>query len=182
MDERIGNVESLDPHPSVIVRFIQSAAEKTWPSDVALFQDYFDHLGCELDVVDDPAGTEPPAVTRGLFTTTDIRTDGASWAALDGLLSSLNFFAYQHEQDVAAAVVAGYEGVRAGLKDLFGPSPDEQTDGRGNRSAMWRTQDVLIELYAHVTEAPALQVGISHRECNAIYERLLAHTAFKPNP
>lgn len=179
MDERLGNVESLDPHPGVIVRFIQSAVEKAWPSDVGLFQEYFEHLGCELDVVGDPAGTEPPAVTRGFFTTADMRTDGASWVALDGLLFSVNFFAYQHERDVAAA---GYEGVRAGLIDLFSPSPDEQTDERGNRSAMWKTQDILIELYAHVTEVPALQVGISHRERNASYERLLTQTVSNPKP
>ena len=118
MDERIGNVESLDPHPSVIVRFIQSAAEKTWPSDVALFQDYFDHLGCELDVVDDLAGTEPPGRDSRIIYNDGYSDRWCLWAALDGLLSSLNFFAYQHEQDVAAAVVAGYEGVRAGLEDF----------------------------------------------------------------
>ncbi|MFJ4285445.1 hypothetical protein ACIPY0_07340 [Paenarthrobacter nicotinovorans] len=168
MDERIKNGETLDPAPSVIVRFIQSAARKTWPSEIGLFQEYFEHFGCELGVVTDPAGTEPPAVTQGFFMTAEMRTDGASWFALDGLLCGINFFAYEHEREVPTAVIAGYEGVRAGLIGLFGQSPDERADRRGNRAAAWRTQDVLIELYAHVTVAPALQVGISHRERTAV--------------
>ncbi|WP_045731955.1 hypothetical protein [Pseudarthrobacter chlorophenolicus] len=182
MDESVGIVEPLDPHPSVIVRFIQSAAEQGWPSNTGQFHEFFEHLGCELEVVDDPAGTELPALTRGFFTRIDMRTEGASWVALDGSLFSVNLFAYQHERDVTAAVVAGYAGVRAGLIGLFGQSSDEQTDPRGNRAAMWTTQDALIELYAHVAEAPVLQVGISHRERNATYELLSAHTAFKPKP
>lgn len=180
MNTPLDGVEFLDPHPHAIVDFIQGVTEQPWPSAGGQFRTYFEHLGCELKSTDDHDDDALPGVTRGAFVTRRITTKNASWAALDGSLFSLNFFAYESARDVASAVNAGYDGVRTGLIRLYGPPLDERLSGHDNRSAVWLVQDTEIELYAHISLAPVLQIGLGHKERNAVYEHRRAQLPDRP--
>jgi hypothetical protein len=173
--------EPLDPHPRAIVEFLSAVLADPWPSMSNQFCTYFEHLGCELKPADDHNDDDALlGVTRGSFETRRITTKNASWMAMDGSLFSLNFFAYEHERDVVAAVKAGYDGIRTGLIRLCGPPLDERLSLHDNRSAVWLVRDTEIELYAHIALAPVLQIGLSHKERNAVYESRLARLPDRP--
>ena len=180
MDTPLGHTESLDPHPGVIVKFIQAVVETPWPSGTVQSRNYFERLGCELG----PAGGSDDetllGVTRGAFVIPRIATINALWSALDGSLFNLNFFTYANARDVIAAVDAGYDEVRNGLIGLYGQPATEQKGPSAYRSADWVVRDTLIELHPHVLQAPVLQIGLGHRERNAAYERRIAQTADRP--
>lgn len=181
MNAPLDGVESFDPHPSAIVKFIQTVTEQPWPSADNQFRNYFEHLGCQLKSTDDHDDA-PLGVTRGAFVTRRITTKNASWVALDGSLFSLNFFAYENARDVVGAVNAGYDGVRTGLIGLYGQPLDERLSRHDNRSAVWLVQDTEIELYGHISLAPVLQIGLGHKERNAVYEHRLAQLPDGPKP
>ena len=180
MDTPLGRNESLNPNPSAIVEFVQAAVETPWPSGATQSRKYFERLGCELGPADGSDDETLLGVTRGTFVVPRITTINALWAALDGSLFSLNFFAYANARDVAAAVDAGYDAVRHGLIGLYGQPVTEQKGPSVYRSAAWAVKDTLIELYPHVLQAPALQIGLGHRERNAAYERRSAQSADRP--
>ncbi|KAD3632929.1 hypothetical protein GD627_08725 [Arthrobacter yangruifuii] len=119
-------------------------------------------------------------MTRGAFVIPRIATANALWAALDRSLFSLNFFTYANARDTIAAVGTGYDAVRNGLIGLYGQPLTEQEGPSAYRSAVWAEHDTLIELLPHVLQAPMLQIGLSHREGNATYERRIAQTADAP--
>lgn len=171
--------ESLDPHPSAILDFIQTVTEATWPSADNQFQDYFEHLGCELKPAVHNDDDAPLRVTRGDFATRTVATKNASWVALDGFLFFLTFFAYE---DAVGAVDAGYNEVRNGLISRYGRPFDERLPPHLNRSAVWLVRETEIELYAHVSPAPVFQIGLSHKERNAVYEHRLTQAADKQQP
>lgn len=173
--------EPLEPQPGAIVNFISAVLAEPWPSMSNQFCTYFEHLGCELKPADDHNDDDALlGVTRGSFETRRITTKNASWMAMDGSLFSLNFFAYEHERDVVAAVKAGYGDIRTGLIRLCGPPLDERLSLHDNRSTVWLVRDTEIELYAHIALAPVLQIGLSHKERNAAYERRLAQLPDRP--
>ena len=180
MDLPLEHIDPLDPSSGAIVKFIQEVTEKTWPSVAGRYGVYFGDLKCDFSTSGELDNEASSGVTRGIFAPTSIKTERASWSALDGSLFSLNFFIRGKEKDVSAAVLSGYDSVRSSLIGSYGPPPDEGMDQSGNRAATWLVGDTRIELYAHVTEPPALQVGLSHNERNASYEHRLAQTAAKP--
>ena len=164
------------PPASAIVEFIHAVTDTPWPSAEDQFHGYFQRLGCELIAGDHDSG-HLPGLTGGAFVTHRLATQHPSWTALNGSLFSLNFFAHEGDPD---AVNAGYDGVRAGLISLFGPPFDEPPAHRGNRAAAWLAGDTEIELYAHVSLAPVLQIGLGHKERNAAYEQRLPPDAGGP--
>ncbi len=166
----------MTPPASAIVEFIQAVTDTPWPSAEDQFHGYFERLGCELTAGDHTDG-HVPGLTGGSFVTHRLATQHPSWIALNGSLFSLNFFAHGGDPD---AVNAGYDEVRAGLISLFGEPFDEPAAQRGNRAAVWLAGDTEIELYAHVSLAPVLQIGLGHKERNAAYEQLLAQDADGP--
>lgn len=180
MELPLKHLGRLDPGSGAIVKFIQEVTEKTWPSVASRYGEYFEDLKCDFSTSDELDDEASSGVTRGTFAPTSIKTESASWVALNGSLFGLNFFTRWKEKDVSAAVLAGYDSVRSSLIGSYGPSPAERLDQRGNRAATWLVRDTRIELYAHLTEPPTLQVGLSHNERNASYEHRLAQTAAKP--
>ena len=166
----------MTPPASAIVEFIQAVTDTPWPSAEDQFHSYFERLGCEFTAGEHNSG-HLPGLPGGAFVTHRLTTQHPSWSALDGSLFSLNFFAHEGDAD---AVNAGYDGVRAGLIGLYGQPFDEPPAHRGNRAAAWRAGDTEIELYAHVSLAPALQIGLGHKERNAAYEDRLAQDADEP--
>lgn len=173
--------EPLDSQPGAIVEFISAVLAEPWPSMTNQLSAYFGHLGCELTPADDHNDDDALlGVTRGSFVTRRITTKNASWMAMDGSLFSLNFFAHENERDVGAAVNAAYDGIRTGLIRLCGPPLDERLSMHDNRSAVWLVRGTEIELYAHITLAPVLQIGLGHKERNAVYESRLARWPDRP--
>lgn len=166
--------ESLDPPPAMIVQLLERVVIEQWPPGPEHFGTYFASLGCTLGALVEPDKQTSLGVTQGQFIVPGAAVGNGSWSALNDELFNLGFFAYASEWDSSPAdVEAGYDAVRAGLAAAFGPSPDERTDGRGNRSAVWLVQGTVIELYAHVTGAPVLQAGASHEERTARFQHLL---------
>ena len=190
MDEPGERTVSLVPSPEEIVDMIQVVAHQSWPSTPDQYDAYFQRIGCELDPAQNTHDLEDPndpdkdvdGVTRGVFTIPGAGTEAASWAARNGALFSLSFLAYRGRHATPLLVAAGYDSVRAGLIALYGPSPDEQEDQHGNRLAIWAANETSIELYAHLNEAPALQLGLSHQKRNTAYEQCVAHDAKKIQP
>lgn len=178
MNRPVEGKESPDPHPSALVNFIQTVTEMPWPSAENQFHKYFEHLGCVLK----PASHNddaPLGVSRGAFVTRHSTMKNASWAALDRSLFFLGFFAYEDAVDV---VDAGYDEVRNSLISLYGRPFDDRLSPLDNRSAVWLVKETEIELYAHVSLAPALQIGLSHKDRNAAYEHRLTQVADKQKP
>lgn len=114
--------------------------------------------------------------------TRNITTSNASWIALDGSLFGINLFAYDHAVNMVAAVDAGYDQVRNGLVSLYGGPFDEQLSPHDNRAAVWLVRETEIELYAHISLAPTLQVGLSHKDRNPVYEHRVLQSADEQNP
>lgn len=173
--------ESLDPPPAVIVQLLERVVSEQWPSGPEHFASYFTRLGCTLCARLEPDEHASLGVTRGQFIVTGSAVENASWSALSDELFNLSFFAYAGVwKSSPADVNAGYDAIWAGIAAAFGPSPDERTDQRGNRSAVWFSHGTTIELHAHVTEAPVLQVGASHQERTARFQGLLEQRPDQP--
>ena len=166
----------MTPPASAIVEFIQAVTDTPWPSAEDQFHGYFERLGCELMTLDHKSD-HLPGLAEGAFVTHRLATQHPSWTALDGYLFSLNFFAHEGDADAVNAV---YDGVKADLIGLYGQPFDEPPAQGGNRAAAWLAGDTEIELYAHVSLAPALQIGLGHKERNAAYEDRLAQDADEP--
>lgn len=172
--------ESLDPPPAVIIQLMERIVSEQWPSGSEHFASYFARLGCALGPPLEPDEVISLGLTRGQFVMPGAAVN-ASWSALNGELFHLNLFAYAGEPDSSPDDVnAGYDAIRAGIADAFDPSPDERTDQRGNRSAVWFIQGTVIELYAHITEAPVLQTGVSHEGRTAKFHQLIARSPEHP--
>jgi hypothetical protein len=165
----------LDPSPEVIVRLVERIVGEQWPSGSENFSGYFTRLGCVLGSPTDPDDEASLGVTQGRFVVPGCDVKNPSWVALNDDLFSLNLFVYEGSENFSSAdVIAGYDAVRDGISAVFGPSPDERTDRHGNRSAVWWVQGTVIELYAHVSVAPAVQVGAAHEGRTAVYHQLIA--------
>lgn len=174
--------ESLNPDPREIAAFIQSVAESPWPSADDQFSSYFEDLGCELERATHNDDDAALGVTRGSFVTRRFTTKNSSWVALDGSLFSLNLFAYEDAVDLVTTVDAGFDRVRNHLVSMYGQPFDEQLSPQANRSAAWLVRETVIELYAHVSLAPALQIGLGHKAHNAVYEHRLLQIPDKQKP
>ena len=173
--------ESLDPAPEVIVGLVERIVGEQWPSGSESFSSYFTRLGCVLGPLTEPDDEAALGVTQGRFSVPGGEVKNTSWYALNDELFSLNFFAYEGSEHYSSAGVdAGYDAVRDGISAVFGPSSDESRDKRGNRSAVWWIQGTVIELYAHVNEAPVLQVGAAHKGRTAVYRDLIAQASKRP--
>lgn len=171
----------LDPPPEVIVRLLERIVGEKWPSGSENFSGCFAHLGCVLGSPTHPDDDASLGVTQGRFVIPGCEAKNASWAALNDHLFSLNLFVYEGSGNSSLAKVhAGYEAVRDGISAVFGPSLDESVDRRGNRSAFWSIQGTVIELYAHVSVAPVVQVGAAHEGRTAVYEQLIAQLPKRP--
>ena len=166
------DVKLLDPDPDVVVGLIGKVLAATWPEALDQFTAYFAGLGCgpgealdwEIDV---------PGSTHGALTMPGIQMQNGSWAALHGKLFSLNFFFFPGKHGSRALSEAGFEAVRQRLIAAYGSPADEGLDRNGNRSAFWEVRESSIELYGHVTLAPALQVGLGRRSVESAYNELI---------
>ncbi|MET4059083.1 hypothetical protein ABIB35_000614 [Arthrobacter sp. UYP6] len=128
--------ESLDPSPEVVVRLMERIVGEQWPSGSESFSSYFARLGCVLGSTD-PDDETSPGVTQGRFVVPGCEVKNASWHALKGEIFALNLFIYESSENFSSTDVdAGYDAVRDGISAVFGLSPDESTDQRGNRSAV----------------------------------------------
>ncbi|WP_146070457.1 hypothetical protein [Arthrobacter sp. 08Y14] len=167
--------DSLDPPPEMVMRLMERIVGEQWPSGLERFSSYFARLGCVLGSPAEPDDEAAPGVAQGRFDVPGCEVKNASWDALNDDLFSLNLFVYEGSENFSSAdVIAGYDAVRDGISAVFGPSPDERTDRHGNRSAVWWVQGTVIELYAHVSVAPAVQVGAAHEGRTAVYHQLIA--------
>ena len=142
--------DSLDPPPEMVVRLIERIVGEQWPSGSERFSSYFARLGCVLGSATDPDNEASLGVTQGRFVVPGSEVKNPSWVALNDDLFSLNLFVYE---DFSSA---------DGISAVVGRSPDERADRRGNPSAVWWVQGSVIELYAHVSVAPVVQVGAAH--------------------
>ncbi|WP_312178743.1 hypothetical protein [Arthrobacter sp.] len=165
-------VRLIEPTPDVIVEFIGRVAGAPWPDDSAGFTAYFDSLGCtagESAEYSDPV----PGSTCGPLTCPGTFLDHGSWAAYNGQLFALNFFFYSGSRRLAEV---GFGAVRDRLNDIYGSPADEGTDANGDRSAYWTPGENSIELYGHVTLAPALQIGLGRRDVEELYSESARHS------
>lgn len=173
--------ESLDPTPEMIVRLIERIVGEQWPSGAERFSSYFTRLGCVPGSPADPDDEACPGMTRGRFVVPGREVKNASWSALNDELFALNLFVYEGSESFSSAAVdAGYEAVRDGISAVFGPSPEERTDQRGNRSAAWWARETVIELYAHISVAPVVQVGAAHEGRTAVFHHLIEQAPERP--
>lgn len=154
----------LDPNPDLIVELVGRVVGRTWPEYPEGLVEYLAGIGC---VPGEPRPAELVESMEGGLTMPGLKLENGSWAAFRGRLFSLNFFFYPGPH-----ALAGYEAVRQGLIGAYG-APSEET-GHENRSVVWCVGETGIELYGHVTVAPVLQLGLSHRELSRTYNGLIA--------
>lgn len=166
------------PSPSVIIGVVERMVSERWPSGLEHLAGYFARLGCVLGPSREPDEESPPGVAEGEFVVPGVAVTNASWSALNAELFTLNLFAYADSPP--GNVDAGYDAIRAGFADLFGPALDERTDPNGNRSAFWLVQEAVVELYAHVNLAPAVQATVSHEGRTAKFQELIAQRPWHP--
>lgn len=165
-------LQSLDPHPDVVLSLINKVVSAPWPEDSDQFDAYFATIGC----VPGPSAEHQddlPVSSRGSLLMPGVSMEDGSWAALAGKLSSLGFFFYPGTRDSHVLAGPAFDIVRDRLADLYGRATDATDHSEGNRSALWEVNDTSIELYAHVTLAPMLQLGLSHRGLNLLHEKLI---------
>ncbi|UON92087.1 hypothetical protein MUK71_16160 [Arthrobacter zhangbolii] len=166
------------PSPSVIIGLIKRMVSERWPSGLEDLAGYFARLGCVLGPSREPDEDCPPGVARGEFFVPGVAVTNASWSALNSDLFTLTLFAYADSPP--GNVDAGYDAIRTGLVNVFGPALDERTDPHGNRSAVWLVQEAVVELYAHLNLAPAVQAAVSHEGRTADFQRLIAQRPGHP--
>ncbi|MHA7278244.1 hypothetical protein ACX80H_00635 [Arthrobacter sp. MDT2-2] len=162
--------QSLDPDPSVILSLINKVVGGRWPEDPNQSDAYFEAIDCVpgplLEHQDDSADS-----SGGSLLMPGVPMKGGSWAALAGKLHFLGFFFYPGIQGSQVLAGPAFDIVRDRLTDVFGKAADETNQSEGNRSALWEVNGTSIELYAHVTLAPVLQLGLSHRELTLLHEK-----------
>ncbi|MBD8045049.1 hypothetical protein H9638_14650 [Arthrobacter sp. Sa2BUA2] len=163
-----------DPTPEAVVQFLARVIDAPWPQESGAFTAHFDRLGCTAGEPLEYADPVPGSI-GGPFTCDGISLETGSWAAFNGQLFSLNFFLYSGRRDSETIAEAGFEAVREHLRAVCGPPEDEGTDANGSLSAFWNPGENSIELYGHVTLAPALQVGVGRRSVEALYNEGARH-------
>ena len=166
------DAEVLDPDPGVIVGLIAAVLDGSWPDAPDQFTAYFAGLGCVPGEALD-SEINVPESSHGVLTMPGIQMQNGSWAALHGKLFSLNFFFFPGRHGSHALSEIGFEAVLARLRVTHGEPADEGVDRNGNRSAFWEVGESSIELYGHVTLAPALQIGLGRRSVESAYNELI---------
>lgn len=171
-------VPLVNPTPDAIIDFIVRVNGTPWPEDVAGITAYFGSLGCtagEPAAYSDPV----PGSTTGPLRCGGISLKDGSWATFNGQLFSLNFFFYSGRRDSQKLAAVGFDAVRDRINSRYGSPVDVGTDPNGNRSAYWTAGENSIELYGHVTLAPALQVGLGRRDVENIFNESFRHTEWR---
>ena len=150
---------ALDPHPDEVAALVAKVVSAPWPNDRQQSAAYLTGLGCTAHAALPRREDDLPEEERGLLQMPGSET--GTWAAVDGLLDGLNFFFYPGQH--GAQALTGFDAVSRRLHAAYGPPADEGGYPSGHRYAVWLVGETSIQLYAHVEQAPMLQLGLEHR-------------------